>query len=100
MFFACAEGIMARKCSYLPEIDAGGRPETGILLGVALWQLHNKHNIIAILISDNANKTSVYYYRTLVKEAPWAVHLTLGQDWGMGRYSRYHVTFIRERAPR
>ena len=28
-------------------------------------------------------------YRTLVKEDPWAVHLTLGQDWGVGRYSRY-----------
>ena len=28
-------------------------------------------------------------YRTLTKEGPWAVHLTLGQDWGMGRYSRY-----------
>ena len=28
-------------------------------------------------------------YRTLAKEGPWAVHLTLGQDWGMGRYSRY-----------
>ena len=24
------------------------------------------------------------YYRTLAKEGPWAVHLTLGQDWGMG----------------
>ena len=28
-------------------------------------------------------------YRTLAKEGPWAVHLTLGQDWGVGRYSRY-----------
>ena len=30
-----------------------------------------------------------YIYRTLAKEGPWVVHLTLGQDWGMGRYSRY-----------
>ena len=28
-------------------------------------------------------------YRTLAKEGPWAVDLTLGQDWGMGGYSRY-----------
>ena len=27
---------------------------------------------------------SYNYYRTLVKEGPWAVHLTLGQDWGVG----------------
>ena len=26
------------------------------------------------------------YYCTLAKEGPWAVHLTLGQYWGMGRY--------------
>ena len=25
-------------------------------------------------------------YRTLAKEGPWAVHLTLDQDWGMGQY--------------
>ena len=30
-------------------------------------------------------------YRTLAKGGPWAVHLTLGQDWGVGRYSRYHL---------
>ena len=36
-------------------------------------------------------------YHTLAKEGPWAVHLTLGQDWGMGRYSRYHIC---ERVPR
>ena len=28
-------------------------------------------------------------YRTLVKEGPWMVHLTLGQNWGMGRYSKH-----------
>ena len=28
-------------------------------------------------------------YRILTKEGPWAVHLTLGQAWGMGRYLRY-----------
>ena len=27
--------------------------------------------------------------RALAKEGPWAVHLTLGQDSGMGQYSRY-----------
>ena len=30
-----------------------------------------------------------FHCRTLAKEGPWAVHLTLGLDWGMGRYSRY-----------
>ena len=24
-----------------------------------------------------------------MKEGPWAVHLTLGLDWGVGQYSRY-----------
>ena len=28
-------------------------------------------------------------YRTLAKEGTWAVHRTLGRDWGVGRYSRY-----------
>ena len=38
----------------------------------------------------NPFSKSDHTYRTLVKEGPWAVHLTLGQDdWGMGRYSRY-----------
>ena len=32
------------------------------------------------------NSESVAIYRTLAKEGPWAVHLTLSQDWGMGRY--------------
>ena len=31
----------------------------------------------------------LFNYRILMKEGPWAVHLTLGKDWGMGRYSRY-----------
>ena len=31
----------------------------------------------------------IILYRTLAKEGPWAVHFTLGQDWGVGRYSRY-----------
>ena len=41
--------------------------------GVRLYQLKLSHVI----------------YRTLTKEGPWVVHLTLGQDWGMGQYSRY-----------
>ena len=31
----------------------------------------------------------LYLYCTITKEGPWVVHLTLGQDWGRGRYSRY-----------
>ena len=29
-------------------------------------------------------------YRTLAKNRPWAVHLTLGLDRGVGRHSQYH----------
>ena len=29
-------------------------------------------------------------YRTLAKNVPLAVHITLDLDWGVGRYSRYH----------
>ena len=27
-------------------------------------------------------------YRRLAKEGPWAVHLTLGSEWGVGGHSR------------
>ena len=38
-------------------------------------------------------------YSEHAKEGPWAVHLTLGQDWGMGRYSRYqHRVYTRKSA--
>ena len=30
------------------------------------------------------------YYRTFATKGPWAVHLTLDLDWGVGRYSQYH----------
>ena len=43
-----------------------------------------KHNLLV-----SHNDIYIYIYRTLAKEGPWAVHLTLGQDWGMGQYSRY-----------
>ena len=29
-------------------------------------------------------------YRTLAKNRPWAVHLTLGSNWGVGEHSRNH----------
>ena len=29
-------------------------------------------------------------YRTLAKKRPWAVHLTLGSNWGVGGHSRNH----------
>ena len=29
-------------------------------------------------------------YRTFAKKGPWAVHLKLDLDWGMGRYLKYH----------
>ena len=37
-------------------------------------------------------------YRALAKEGPWAVHLTLGQDWGMGRYSRYQYRIYTQKS--
>ena len=38
-----------------------------------------------IAILDYMYAENPYYiYRTLAKEGPWAVHLTLGQDWGVG----------------
>ena len=44
-----------------------------------------------ILVFDHSNDSSIAktcnkieIYCTLTKEGPWAVHLTLGQDWGMG----------------
>ena len=33
-------------------------------------------------------------YRSLVKKGPWAVHLTLGSDKGVGRHSRYQYSVI------
>ena len=30
----------------------------------------------------------MYMYHRLAKEGPWAVHLTLGSDWGVGGHSR------------
>ena len=46
--------------------------------------VNNNATILALIIPMAKNK-----YRTLSKEGPWAMHLRLGQDWGMGRYSRY-----------
>ncbi len=34
---------------------------------------------------------TMYMYRTLAKKGPWAVHLTLDLNWGVGRYSRYRI---------
>jgi hypothetical protein len=31
----------------------------------------------------------IIIYRALAKKGPWAVHLTLYLNWGVGRYSRY-----------
>ena len=32
----------------------------------------------------------MYIYRSLAKKRPWAVHLTLGSNWGVGGHSRNH----------
>ena len=32
--------------------------------------------------SRAATNTDIYEYRIIAKEGPWAVHLTLGSDWG------------------
>ena len=58
-------------------------------------------NVLRIKLQSNLFNTCVSsyilhnnYYRTLTKEGPWVVHLTLGHDWGMGRYSsmyHYHI---------
>ena len=54
------------------------------------WQMISYTDFMEISgqVSDKC-RYSTCMYRTLMKEGPWAVHLTLGQDWGMGRYSRY-----------
>ena len=48
-------------------------------------------NIFLHVAVETMSTVSLTYriYRTLAKEGPWAVHLTLGLDWGIGRYSRY-----------
>ena len=33
-------------------------------------------------------------YRTLAKEGPWAVHLTLGQEWGGGPILEVSVSHL------
>ena len=43
--------------------------------------------LLSLLPTGSADLSCMwYYYHTLAKEGSWAVHLTLGQDWGMGRY--------------
>ena len=48
-----------------------------------ITKVFSKHYASTMYVQD------LEYYRTLAKEGPWVVHLTLGQDWRMGQYSRY-----------
>ena len=66
-------------CHYILEIPGSlGNPSQR-------WEIP----VLSTLYQSNDSIQAIYYYRTLAKEGPWAVHLTLGQDWGVGRYSRY-----------
>ena len=51
------------------------------------------HNIANFGVRLYRLKLSYVIYRNLTKEGPWAVHLILGHDWGMGQYSRYQYCF-------
>ena len=37
-------------------------------------------------------------YHTLAKEGPWAVQITLGQDWGMSQYLRYQCRILTQKS--
>ena len=78
------------------------------------WQLSGVANIkgftscmplILILLTALAHalllliETRVIYYRSLAKKGPWAVHLTLGSDRGVGRHSRYQYSVIQSISP-
>ena len=39
---------------------------------------------------SNSRIYSYLNYRTLAKKRPWAVHFTLGSNWGVGGHSRNH----------
>ena len=55
-----------------------------------LFQLIFRVNICTCVSGQHCNSCKYYFiYRTLAIEGPWAVHLTMGQDWGMDQYSRY-----------
>ena len=65
-------------------------------LHIVLCTLHAlRFSVLLYFTADLVNlrklvsQLHVVNYCTLVKEGPWAVHLTLAHDWGMGRYSRY-----------
>ena len=48
-------------------------------------------NVIVAGMSKWATQTQFLgNYRTLAKKRPWAVHLILGSNWGVGGHSRNH----------
>ena len=44
--------------------------------------------------SYSVYKTDLHMYHSLAKKGPWAVHLTLGSDRGVGRNLRYQYSAI------
>ena len=64
-----------------------------------VWRRHlsQLYTIEVTLLKKVCDKN---IYRTLAKEGPWSVHLTLGQNWGVGRYSRYQYRVYTRKSAR
>ena len=85
MLYRSPVGAVLHQEQYdVPCIAHSATKVTGIL-----FKGSSCHNIFIVAIFLYCSIILPLLYCTLAKEGPWAVHLTLGQDWGMGRYSRY-----------